>query len=456
MLSAPIQSSIAPQANNLLVNGVLPAVNTPAPVQAKTISVEANSTLEAIPVAGMQVEVFAGQLNEVLDHAEPGLTDVTPGQFGQRYVAQQVVEQQVFEQQEVESSGFEQPGQQQNLEQQQEAETWLQAMFNQQQLQLLARDATDVVAMPAVVAAPVIITFGEPSPTGSIGPTQTAPKAPALAANLVNENINSNRAFVLTPIHVLSQETAHLDNNTKASTEDHVFDPLVKTVVHTTASIAQTIPVVDVRPIDAGHNPVLASTSMATNNSANHIAQLAAVAVSEAGMGGVSDSVNEPGALTTLIVSGTESAQRSVQSQWSLHGSEAKWGEQLLHALRDNAQVQIQQKIQNATIRLDPPELGSLEIYLSHESGRLHVQITASQADVARLIQQTSDRLRQELSGPQFTLVNIQTSTEGQSGQQQSRERQRFVSDEFILANEQAFVDDTSPENRPGDVLVTV
>lgn len=137
---------------------------------------------------------------------------------------------------------------------------------------------------------------------------------------------------------------------------------------------------------------------------------------------------------------------------------EAKWGEQLLHTLRDQVQVQIQQRIQNATIRLDPPELGSLEIFLSHEAGRLTVHINASQADVARLLQHTSDRLRQELAGGQFTQVNVQTSSEGQSGQQHSRHSaQDLMAEEIIQANGQPRVDDTRAQNsQASDVLMTV
>lgn len=148
----------------------------------------------------------------------------------------------------------------------------------------------------------------------------------------------------------------------------------------------------------------------------------------------------------------------SIQASAKLPTPEAKWGEQLLHTLRDQVQVQIQQRIQNATIRLDPPELGSLEIFLSHESGRLNVQINASQADVARLLQQTSDRLRQELAGGQFTQVNVQTSSEGQSGQQQSRHSaSRFVAEEIIQVNGQPATDKTRGQSgQARDVLITV
>jgi flagellar hook-length control protein FliK len=148
----------------------------------------------------------------------------------------------------------------------------------------------------------------------------------------------------------------------------------------------------------------------------------------------------------------------SIPASAKLPTPEAKWGEQLLHTLRDQVQVQIQQRIQNATIRLDPPELGSLEIFLSHESGRLNVQINASQADVARLLQQTSDRLRQELAGGQFTQVNVQTSSEGQSGQQQSRHSaSRFVAEEMIQVNGQPATDKTRGQSgQARDVLITV
>src|SRR5690606_8551048 len=99
-------------------------------------------------------------------------------------------------------------------------------------------------------------------------------------------------------------------------------------------------------------------------------------------------SLHSPLASGATMGIGNKAVQESgFQSTFKLPTAEAKWGEQLLHTLRDQVQVQLQQRIQNATIRLDPPELGSLEIFLSHESGRLNVHITASQSDVARLLQ---------------------------------------------------------------------
>lgn len=141
-----------------------------------------------------------------------------------------------------------------------------------------------------------------------------------------------------------------------------------------------------------------------------------------------------------------------------LQAPEARWGEQMLHALRENVGMQLQQKIQSATIRLDPPELGSLEILLSHESGRLNVQLTAVNADVARLLQQTSDRLRQELVSQHFVQVNVQVGADSGGQQGQQRQRAALAAEELPLAArtlEQEQQDSRAAE-RARDVLITV
>ncbi|CAM5252401.1 hypothetical protein SSTU70S_04299 [Stutzerimonas stutzeri] len=136
---------------------------------------------------------------------------------------------------------------------------------------------------------------------------------------------------------------------------------------------------------------------------------------------------------------------------------EARWGEQMLQALRDNVELQLQQKIQSATIRLDPPELGALDIHLSHESGRLHVQLTAAHADVARLLQQTSDRLRQELVGQNFVQVNVQVGADAQGQQGRGQPRAPLAEDQSLpAANAQQPASQTRGRERAADVLVTV
>jgi len=130
----------------------------------------------------------------------------------------------------------------------------------------------------------------------------------------------------------------------------------------------------------------------------------------------------------------TESA--APERTLKLQGPETKWGEQLLQALRDNVEVQIRQRVQNTTIRLDPPELGKMEITLTHEQGRLNVQISAQHSDVVRLLQQTSDRLRHELVAQNFTQVDVEISG-GQPGQQHSQRGQGHIfNEQSVLANQ--------------------
>ncbi|MCQ4279426.1 flagellar hook-length control protein FliK [Pseudomonas stutzeri] len=160
--------------------------------------------------------------------------------------------------------------------------------------------------------------------------------------------------------------------------------------------------------------------------------------------------------LTATVERGQSAPLQSADRALKLQAPEAKWGEQMLHALRENVDLQIQQKIQSATIRLDPPELGSMEILLNHESGRLNVQLSAANADVARLLQQTSDRLRQELVGQHFVQVNVQVGADGGGQQGQQRQRPVLAGEETPLA---ARPQEQAPEResaRTRDVLVTV
>ena len=162
-----------------------------------------------------------------------------------------------------------------------------------------------------------------------------------------------------------------------------------------------------------------------------------------------------PGSATSSAATATPlTAERPLK----LHAPQTQWGEQMLASLREHVELQINQRIQNATIRLDPPELGSLEIFLSHESGRLSVQLSAANADVARLLQQTSERLRQELVGPNFVQVNVQVSADAQGGrQQQQAQAQRWIAeDEVAAAVALPAGGERNGAQSTSDVLVTV
>lgn len=156
---------------------------------------------------------------------------------------------------------------------------------------------------------------------------------------------------------------------------------------------------------------------------------------------------------------GTSLAQEpAFERSLKLATPQARWGEQMLHALRETVQVQVQQRFHQAAIRLDPPELGSLEILVTQEPGRLSVQISAAQGEVARLLQHTSERLRQELVEHNALQVEVQVSSDSQrhAGRDSSHQRHEPGSAEAI--QDAPGVQETMPANkhRTSDVLVTV
>ena len=158
---------------------------------------------------------------------------------------------------------------------------------------------------------------------------------------------------------------------------------------------------------------------------------------------------------TAALAGSSTTAEPVLERGLKLAAPQARWGEQMLHALRETVEVQVQQRFQQATIRLDPPELGSLEIFISHESGRLSVHISAAQTDVARLIASTSERLRQELVEQNTLQVQVQVSSDSQGHSQ--REQGRSEREPVIVgAMEDAEGSTALPKHKDSGVLVTV
>ena len=160
--------------------------------------------------------------------------------------------------------------------------------------------------------------------------------------------------------------------------------------------------------------------------------------------------------LTPLALTGAPPLSEPVLERGlKLIAPQARWGEQMLNALRETVEIQVQQRFQQATIRLDPPELGSLEIFISHESGRLSVHISAAQTDVARLLAHSSERMRQELVQQNLLHVDVQVSSDSRG--QSSREQARQQSEPAIAqAIDEAQIPEIVPTGYGSDVLVTV
>ena len=93
-------------------------------------------------------------------------------------------------------------------------------------------------------------------------------------------------------------------------------------------------------------------------------------------------------------------------------------GEQaLVQALAHRIQVQQIQGTDVATVRLDPPQMGSLEIRIRHDlAGAVHVQMQASNAEVGRQLTTLVEGLRQELLQRSADAQVTVASSRSQSG----------------------------------------
>lgn len=155
-----------------------------------------------------------------------------------------------------------------------------------------------------------------------------------------------------------------------------------------------------------------------------------------------------------LIAANQTSAQPVIKMQAPLTLPEAahEKAEVLREALGDRLQMQVDQRTQKATIRLDPPNLGKLDISLHYEGGKLQVQIQAAQPDVYRALQQVSQELRGALSEQNQVAVNVQISQ--QQGEQRQAPRQQPEQD-VVLSNNIAEVTEEQ-RHRDLSILTTV
>lgn len=161
-----------------------------------------------------------------------------------------------------------------------------------------------------------------------------------------------------------------------------------------------------------------------------------------------------PAANIPVISAGQPQAQ--VNAPMRADGSGQALSAQLQHALGERLNLQINNQIQHATIRLDPPDMGRIEIVVQIEAGKIQVQINAGQSDVYRALQQVSNDLRQALTEQHFVDVDVRLSNQNQQQNPGQRQHHAGRENERILANEQP---DTAHETRTRDdksILMTV
>ena len=90
-----------------------------------------------------------------------------------------------------------------------------------------------------------------------------------------------------------------------------------------------------------------------------------------------------------------------------LAGPPTAWRQSLQETLGDRLNVHVAGNVQQATISIEPPQLGRIDIAIRHSAGTLEVNISATNGDVLRQLQTVSDNLRNDLAQRQYTDVAV-------------------------------------------------
>lgn len=114
---------------------------------------------------------------------------------------------------------------------------------------------------------------------------------------------------------------------------------------------------------------------------------------------------------------------RTADYQWAparLSDNQTQWGQQLVDVLKDKLELQVNQGIKQAHIRLDPPELGRLELMVRVDGDRLSVQLNVTNPAVREAMIQSMERLRMSLAPHHAGGVEVNV---GQGGEQERGDR---------------------------------
>ncbi|SHH17486.1 flagellar hook-length control protein FliK [Ferrimonas marina] len=87
--------------------------------------------------------------------------------------------------------------------------------------------------------------------------------------------------------------------------------------------------------------------------------------------------------------------------QWApvaLPANNQHWARELMAPLSDHLRFQSFQQIKTAELRLDPPDLGKIELNVRMDGDRMQVQLNAANPSVREALQHNAERLREDLA----------------------------------------------------------
>lgn len=102
----------------------------------------------------------------------------------------------------------------------------------------------------------------------------------------------------------------------------------------------------------------------------------------------------------------------------------------LVQALGERLHVQINRGVSHAVIRLDPPNLGTIEIVIRHEGGAVQVHMSATHGDVLRQLHGIGNALTQDLVQRNHGDVTVHVSDSSREADGRERQRQGTAHEE--------------------------
>lgn len=108
------------------------------------------------------------------------------------------------------------------------------------------------------------------------------------------------------------------------------------------------------------------------------------------------------------------------QFQANVDITQPDWGKDLVDQLRSRMQFSKTDHLQQAHVRLDPPELGKLDINLRMEGDKVSVHFTAAHPQLREALLANAERLRFDFEGGQLQLGDVSVSSGNQQQGQQS------------------------------------
>ncbi|WP_417705546.1 flagellar hook-length control protein FliK [Rheinheimera aquimaris] len=190
----------------------------------------------------------------------------------------------------------------------------------------------------------------------------------------------------------------------------------------TSATVLPVLPLADGDSIELPQQPVQQSV-----NAAATLQQFIRQALSSR----QASDTTPVGAVTTNGVTNSSDTVFSWKAELPGQSSSAhnsQWSQKLVHLLADKINLQLGQQIQRAQIRLDPPQLGVIELSVSLDGERTSVQLYAANTQLREAMQQNLDQLRQQLAqrlgNEQMLNIDVRQQSQQQSGQHNSAQQQ--------------------------------